>query len=601
MTKTTIPEEEFAFPGSTGCPGCGANLVMRYLLKGLGERTVLSIPACCWAVMPGYWPSNCLKVPILYTAFEATGAGISGLRAAFDAKGVKDVTVVGFGTEPAVRSAMTADRAATAAAVGSLEAAGETALYDAVALGARQFTTPRRATVLLSDGKDTASRATLDDAVRAVGGARSSFYGVLLESPDLDPAAVERLARSTGGQVVRAADPGALEAVYDEIGAELAALYQLTFTATQRGSTAIEVTATAGDATASAATRAVVPVAASAPDPAPARVPAPVARPAAQADWWEAGWVLGAGLAAVFVGLVVAGLVLFAPRSRPSQLAGAAAGAATASHGTPLRSIAEHATQMAEERLERSGRRRGLERTLERAGVDMRPGEFLVLAATIGFVTLMVGLLLGGPLLGLGLAVVAFFGVRLAVSLRVERRQARFAEQLEQTLPLMAGSLRAGFGIMQSLDAVARESESPTAEEFRRLVVETRLGRDVSDALHAMAERVDSEDFRWVVQAIDIHRQVGGDLAEVLDNVYATIRDRNRIRRQIQALSGEGRLSAGILFALPFVMLALIQVLNPEYLGELTGSSVGVVMLVMGGGLMLVGGLWMRRIIRLVF
>jgi len=96
MTKTTIPAEEFTYPGSTGCPGCGANLVMRYLLKGLGERTIVSIPACCWAVMPGYWPNTCLKVPILYTAFEATGAAISGLRAALDAKGVEDVTVVGF-------------------------------------------------------------------------------------------------------------------------------------------------------------------------------------------------------------------------------------------------------------------------------------------------------------------------------------------------------------------------------------------------------------------------------------------------------------------------------------------------------------------------
>jgi len=96
MPKITIPEEEFAYPGSTGCPGCGANLVMRYLLKGLGDRTILSIPACCWAVMPGYWPSNCLKVPLLYTAFEATGAAISGLRAALDVKGIKDVTVVGF-------------------------------------------------------------------------------------------------------------------------------------------------------------------------------------------------------------------------------------------------------------------------------------------------------------------------------------------------------------------------------------------------------------------------------------------------------------------------------------------------------------------------
>ena len=96
MTKITIPVEEFTFPGSTGCPGCGANLVMRYLLKALGERTIVTIPACCWAVMPGYWPSNCLKVPLLYCAFEATGAAISGLRAALDVKGVEDVTVVGF-------------------------------------------------------------------------------------------------------------------------------------------------------------------------------------------------------------------------------------------------------------------------------------------------------------------------------------------------------------------------------------------------------------------------------------------------------------------------------------------------------------------------
>jgi len=96
MPKTTIPEEEFSVPGNTGCPGCGANLVMRYLLKGLGERTIVAIPACCWAVMPGYWPSHCLKIPMLYTAFEATGAAISGLRAALDVKGVQDVNVVGF-------------------------------------------------------------------------------------------------------------------------------------------------------------------------------------------------------------------------------------------------------------------------------------------------------------------------------------------------------------------------------------------------------------------------------------------------------------------------------------------------------------------------
>ncbi|MDH3364784.1 MAG: 3-methyl-2-oxobutanoate dehydrogenase subunit beta [Thermoplasmata archaeon] len=94
--RTTIPEEEYAYPGSTGCPGCGANLVMRYLLKGLGDRTIVTIPACCWAVMPGYWPSHCLKIPMVYCAFEATAASLSGIRAALDVRGETDVTVVGF-------------------------------------------------------------------------------------------------------------------------------------------------------------------------------------------------------------------------------------------------------------------------------------------------------------------------------------------------------------------------------------------------------------------------------------------------------------------------------------------------------------------------
>ena len=165
----------------------------------------------------------------------------------------------------------------------------------------------------------------------------------------------------------------------------------------------------------------------------------------------------------------------------------------------------------------------------------------------------------------------------------------------------MASSLRAGFGLLQAVDAVARESEAPTSEEFRRLVTESHLGRDLSESLAAMAERVHNEDFSWVVQAIEIHRTVGGDLAEVLDNVSTTIRDRNRIRRQIDALSGEGRLSAMVLFLLPLGMIVVLQVVNPGYLGELTGSSLGQVLIAIGAGLMIVGGLWLRRLTRLVF
>ncbi len=251
--------------------------------------------------------------------------------------------------------------------------------------------------------------------------------------------------------------------------------------------------------------------------------------------------------------------------------------------------------------MQRSGHRGGLETALEKAGVDMRPGEFAVLTAAAAFVALAIGLVLGGPIIGLIFAACAVAGARFGLSRRAERRLAKFDSQLERTLGLMAGSLRAGYGIMQALDVVARESEAPTAEEFRRLVMESRLGRDLGESLDAMSERVKSEDFNFVVQAIEIHREVGGDLAEVLDHVADTIRDRNRVRGQVRALTAEGRLSAGILFALPFVMCVVIQILNPAYFHELTSHTLGQLMLAFGLVLLVVGGLWMRRLIRLVF
>jgi len=96
MGKITIPEEELMSSGHVGCHGCGAVLAMRYVLKGLGKKTIMSIPACCWAVMPGVWPHRALEIPLLNTAFETTGASISGIRAALDALGKEDITVVGF-------------------------------------------------------------------------------------------------------------------------------------------------------------------------------------------------------------------------------------------------------------------------------------------------------------------------------------------------------------------------------------------------------------------------------------------------------------------------------------------------------------------------
>ena len=310
------------------------------------------------------------------------------------------------------------------------------------------------------------------------------------------------------------------------------------------------------------------------------------------------------GIGAMFAALLIIGLVALAPSGdglTPFERFRSTLRRRPPNPSRSLHSIKERASAIAEQSLERSGRRSRLEKALERAGVNMRSGEFVVLATVGAFLGFAVGAFIGGALLALIFAGCVVAGTRFALTHKAERRVAKFDAQLETTLPLMAGSLRAGFGIMQALDAVARESESPTSDEFQRLVTESRLGRDLGDSLEAMQERVRSEDFAFVVQAIEIHREVGGDLAEVLDNVAGTIRDRNGIRRQVKSLSAEGRLSAMILFFLPFAMIVVIQILNPSYMHELTSHTLGRVLLGIGAGLLLIGGVWMRRMIRLVF
>jgi tight adherence protein B len=219
----------------------------------------------------------------------------------------------------------------------------------------------------------------------------------------------------------------------------------------------------------------------------------------------------------------------------------------------------------------------------------------------VSLVGLLLGWVLAGPFVGLVLAAAVGLTARVVLDAMARRRRTRFNAQLGETLQMLAGSLRAGHGLAQGVDNVSRESESPTAEEFRRLTIETRLGRDLVEALRALAARVGSEDFEWVVQAIEIQRDVGGDLAEVLDTVAGTIRDRARIRQQVSALSAEGRMSAWVLMLLPFGLIGMMSVTNPTYLSPLFDSGTGHVLLGVGAVLLVIGGLWLKRIVKPVF
>jgi tight adherence protein B len=269
----------------------------------------------------------------------------------------------------------------------------------------------------------------------------------------------------------------------------------------------------------------------------------------------------------------------------PSALAGAGAAAGAA----------------VEKMLTRRGRLASGTAALERAGIATPLPDFVLLVGVAALVAGTLGMLLGGLLLGLLLAALAPLGAKLLLSIRTARRQAAFADQLDDALQLMASSLRAGHSLLRAVDSVAQEAAAPTSEEFSRIIVETRVGRDLGAALDEVAERMGSDDFSWIAQAIAIHREVGGNLAEVLDAVGHTIRERNAIRRQVRALSAEGKLSALVLMALPFGIAGFIGATNPAYLARFTQSLLGYGMLAAAVLLLVVGGLWLKKMVSIRF
>ena len=245
---------------------------------------------------------------------------------------------------------------------------------------------------------------------------------------------------------------------------------------------------------------------------------------------------------------------------------------------------------------------------LELAGIAMRPASAVLLIAV-----LTAGGVLAGTALGIlrgmpwGLLFPPVFGLLVIVAARaiiarkVAQRRMAFADQLDDTLQLISAGLRAGHSLPSAIDTVAMEADSPTSEEFARLLNKHRLGFDLAQAIEECAGRMDCDDLAWTAQAVAIHREVGGNLSEVLDHVGETIRERNQIRRQIRTLSAEGRVSANVLIALPIVIAAVLAVISPNYIAVFVTTPVGWALIGLSLVLFTVGMLWLRQITRFRF
>ncbi len=241
-----------------------------------------------------------------------------------------------------------------------------------------------------------------------------------------------------------------------------------------------------------------------------------------------------------------------------------------------------------------------LEQKLERASLPLTPGEFVAVSG----VGVLIGAIVGGIFLqsllfALIVAVVGAVAPTVVLGIAVERRVRRLHAQLPDILMILASSLRAGHSFLQALDTVSKEVGEPGAKEFSRVIAEIRLGRPVDEALNAMAERVGSDDFKWAVLAVNIQRDVGGNLAEVLDTVAETVRERDTIRRQVDVLSAEGKISLWVLVALPIVIGLYLFKVNPDYTRLLYTTRIGIIMLITTGSLLVLGILWMKKIVNI--
>ena len=501
----------------------------------------------------------------------------------------------------------TADRASFRRAVDGITAGGGTAIYDGI-VAAEELLDPdrnpaagelfERRIVVLSDGADTASAVDDEQLRRRLARADATVDAVAFGEADHD--VLTAITAVTGGRMLPADDPAALRGILRTMAAELSPPVVVAATVPPQLSglsATLQVEVRAGGGT----VRAAVPVRFRV-DPA-AATGLPTFRPE------EAGprpllLATGALAGGVFllVLLVVLPLVRRSPVQRRLGELDRFSMGRRASVSLPDRTTAQMlkaALAVSERAVGRPGRRERIELALDRAGSQLRAAEWQLIRAGVGAATAVAAMVALPWWAGLPLGLLAgWLATGQYLRMRATRRTRAFADQLPDALQLIIGSLRSGFSLPQSIDAVVREGTDPVAGELGRALAETRLGGDLEDALDRLGERNANQDVGWLVMAIRIQREVGGNLSEALETAVATIRERGRLFRHVRALSAEGRLSALVLLGMPIVLGGWMLVFRREYLRPLYTEPLGLAMLIGAVVLVCIGGLWLRKLVR---
>jgi tight adherence protein B len=479
-----------------------------------------------------------------------------------------------------------------------LTAKGETALNDALMaaldlIGER--TTEQRNIVLLTDGADTVSGASFAQVQSAAIASQTRVFIVGLKSPDYDPRSIRSLAEDTSGVLLQTEKPSQLISRFGRIAQTLVSRYTVSVVNPDPGASEAEIgvqvllrdrgiTSGVGKF-----------------DIGEPQIAAP-----------------GPGFSVDSIPMEVMMLFIFASlalltylgieflrdrRNSPSDRIRwytEPVGAELDKEAFVSAAVIQRAKELATSIAQRAGFLERLESQLDAAGIKWRGGEVLVASVGLGLAGLIFGFALTGSLMTSGFFVaVGAFGPILFIKAKVSRRRSAFLKQLPDVLLLLSGALKAGHSIQQAMAAVSEDAKPPASEEFRRTMAEVRLGANLDDALEALGRRIGVVDFDWTILAIQIQREVGGNLAEILEIISETIRERERLHGEIKALTAEGRLSGYVLGGLPIAMALLLFTRSPDYLEPLYTTSKGLTMLGVTGVLMIVGFFWMRKIVKI--
>lgn len=563
------------------------------------SRAVAALLAVVFALVLPAGPASAVVPPprqavlVLDTSGSMAGSGIAAARAAaltFADRVPADVQIglVTFAAQPHVVLQPTTDRSALRSAIGRVTAGGATSLYDGI-LTATAVAAPagtQRRLIVLSDGDDTASTHTLHDVETALAADHAVVDVIRFRG---GTAALNSVAAASGGRVLPAAGVSELAGAFAAAAHEFTRHPVVTPTPVPHHSVAV-------------------------PRPAPAHQAA--AAPAAHSTW-SAGLMVALVVAFVAIFAIVlaatwlplAGSAAKQRRSRLAEVGRYRLIGATQSRqdsdpaaGPTLlpSNVTSAALTVADRAVRARGTRQKIVDSLDRAGLRMRAEEWVVLQLSVVLISAAaLTAVLRSPL-GVPIGAAAgYLGLRAFLSIKAGRRAVAFETAMPDMLQLLAGSVRSGFSMNQAVAGVVNEGAEPVASEFARALTEVRLGADLEDALEEVAQRMNSLDLHLVLLAVRTSREVGGNLAEVLMTTAETMRERTQIKGQVRVLSAEGRMSARVLIALPFVILAYLLAFRPQYLHPLVATHIGWVLIGAGAALLVVGAVWIRRMVRL--